>query len=259
MLCDDEWLEFAINERVERHENPKPDPPRRRTAWDGTFYEESVPTTYAYRPTGVLSLAITNAKRLGVQATWSDGKRERLETRVGEFITRLGAVALAVRLDREEVERLRIAAEQEAERRRIAAIEAERRRWARQQHLWAEEEREKKLLRELEAWRLARDVRAYVSERAQLVADHSDVAEMSLLTRWELGWALRYARSIDPCTAIRDELRSLARNPPHHDALGSAPGSNVIEHLPMPGAVEPQEQAEDSRQRANLSSGSSTP
>ncbi|MEZ5124919.1 MAG: hypothetical protein R2826_01535 [Thermoleophilia bacterium] len=218
VLCEDEWLEFAISERVERHENPKPDPPRRRTAWDGTFYEERVPTTYTYRPTGVLSLAITNAKRLGVRATWSDGKKERLEERVGEFISRLGAVALAVRLDREEIERLRIAAEEDAKRRRIADIEAERRRWARQQHVWAEDEREKKLLRELEAWRLARDIRAYVSERAQLVIGRGDVAEMNLATRWELGWALRYARSIDPCTVLRDELRNLARKPTRHDA-----------------------------------------
>jgi hypothetical protein len=217
VLCDGEWLEFAINERVERIRNPE-EPPQRRTAWDGTFYEERAPITYTYVPTGRLSISLTNAKQVGIQALWSDGERTKLEGRLGDFISRLSTVALAIRLDREETERKRIAAEEEARRRRIAEIEAERRRRARQQHLWAEDEREKKLLRELEAWRLARDIRAYVSERAQFVINHADVAEMDLATRWELAWALRYAQSIDPRTAVRNELRNMARKPTRHDA-----------------------------------------
>ena len=210
VLCDDEWLEFAISERVERHERPKPDPPPRRVAWDGTFYDEHVPTTYAYEPTGMLSLAITNVGRLGVQATWNDGKLQRLESRLTEFVSRLSTVALAVKLQRAEEERQRVAALEEAERRRIAEIEAERRRWALQQHRWAEQEREKKLLGELDRWRLARDIREYVEGKVQLVNDHQDAGEMSLAIRWELGWALRYARSVDPCTPLHEELHRLA-------------------------------------------------
>ena len=143
VLCDNEWLEFAISERLERHERLKPDPPPRSIAWDGTFYDEHVRTTYTYEPTGILSLAITNVGRLGVQTTWNDGKRQRLESRLTEFVSRLSAVALAVKLRRVEEERQRVAALEEAERRRIAEIEDERRRWARQQHRWAEQEREK--------------------------------------------------------------------------------------------------------------------
>ena len=40
--------------------------------------------------------------------------------------------------------------------------------------------------------------------------DDQDVGEMSLAIRWELGWALRYARSVDPCTPLREVLHRLA-------------------------------------------------
>jgi len=220
VLCDNEWLEFAISERLERHERLKPDPPPRSIAWDGTFYDEHVRTTYTYEPTGILSLAITNVGRLGVQTTWNDGKLQRLESRLTEFVSRLSAVALAVKLQRAEEERQRVAALEEAERRRIAEIEAERRRWALQQHRWAEEEREKKLLGELDRWRLARDIREYVDDKVQLVNDHQVAGEMSLAIRWELGWALRYARSVDPSTPLREELHRLAADLAAQDSEG---------------------------------------
>jgi len=124
-------------------------------AWDGSYHDEYVPTTYTYLPTGQLSLAITNVERLPVQTTRNDRKRQRLETRLTDFVAHLSTVAPAMKLQREEDQRRRIAALGEAERRRIGEIEEERRRWARQQHRWAEEEREKKLLAELERWRLA--------------------------------------------------------------------------------------------------------
>ena len=90
-----------------------------------------------------------------MQTTRNDRKRQRLETRLTDFVAHLSTVARAMKLQREEDQRRRIAALGEAERRRIGEIEEERRRWARQQHRWAEEEREKKLLAELERWRLA--------------------------------------------------------------------------------------------------------
>ena len=170
---------FAISETIPGI-GIRAEPPPRSIAWDGAFYDEHVPTTYTYEPTGMLSLAITSVGRLGVQTTWSDGKRERLESRLTELVSRLSAVALAVKLRRVEEERQRVAALEEAERRRIAEIEAERRRWARQQHRWAEEEREKKLLGELDRWRLARDVREYVDDKVWVVSDHQGVGEMSL-------------------------------------------------------------------------------
>ena len=95
--------------------------------------------TYTYLPTGQLSLAITNVERLPVQTTRNDRKRQRLETRLTDFVAHLSTVARAMKLQREEDQRRRIAALGEAERRRIGEIEEERRRWARQQHRWAEE------------------------------------------------------------------------------------------------------------------------
>jgi len=122
----------------------------------------------------------------------------------------LRAIALAVKLQREEDERKRIAALEEAERRRIAAQEEERRRWARQQHEREEQAREQKLLGELERWRLARDIREYVNDTLDVVNEHGGVAGMSLSLRWKLAWTLRYARSVDPRTPLKEELRRIA-------------------------------------------------
>ena len=214
VLCDGEWLEFAIAEKVERQRNPKPDPPPRKLGWDGRYYDEYVPTTYTYVPTGRLSVAITKVDRIAVQTTWNDGTRQRLETRLTQFVTQLSTVAMALKLQREEDERRRIAAAEDAERRRIAQIEEEQRRWARQQHQWAEDERAKKLLNELENWRLVRDIRAYVKETAGTVTASPVAVEMTLMMKWELAWALRYADARDPLAELREDLRRLAQAEP---------------------------------------------
>ena len=209
LLCDDEWMHFAITEKVKRSKDPKPDPPPRKLGWDGTYYDEYVPTTYSYEPTGRLSLDITNVERLPVKTTWNDGKRQHLETCLTEFVTNLGRVALAMRLQREEDERQRMAAIEEEERRRVAELEESRRRWARQQHERAEEEREKRLLTKLDRWRLARDIREYVKDTAELFNQYKGVAEMDPSLRWELAWALRHARSLDPRTPLEKELQKI--------------------------------------------------
>ena len=47
-------------------------------------------------------------------------------------------------------------------------------------------------------------------DKAELVNEHKDVAEMTLSLRWELAWALRYARSVDPRTPLTEGLRRIA-------------------------------------------------
>jgi len=221
VLCEGEWLRFAISEKVKRQVDPTPDPPPRKLGWDGRYYEPYVPTTYTYVSSARLSLAITNVDRLPVQTTWNDGARQRLETRLTQFVGQLSTVAVAVRLKREEDERHRIAAEEEAERRRVAELEEEQRRWALQQHRWAEEEREKQLLGELERWRLARDVRAYVREAIAAVAASSGADEMTLLMRWQLAWALRYADRHDPLRALCGLSPKGPSGPKHRRAYGA--------------------------------------
>lgn len=221
VLCESEWLHFAISEKVTRVADPPPDPPPRKLGWDGRYYEPYVPTTYTYVPSGRLSLAITNVDRLPVQTTWNDGARQRLETRLTHFVSQLSTVAVAVRLKRESDERRRLAAEEEAERRRVADLEEERHRWALQQHRWAEEEREKKLLDEIERWRLARDIRAYVREAITAVTASSGAGEMTLQLRWRLAWALRYADAHDPLSALRGLPPERPSESEHHQARGA--------------------------------------
>jgi len=196
VMCDDEWIEFSLSEKVKRVKDPKPDPPPRKLGWGGQYYDEYVPTTYSYEPTGELTLEITNVERMQVRTVWKDGKRQRLEIVLSDFARHLSTVALALKLQREA-----------EERRRIAAIAEERRRRARQQHEWAEDQRRDELLKDLEKWRLARDIRAYVQDAVGAFSAVKDEAEMSLALRWRLAWALRYANSRDPHTPLREELQ----------------------------------------------------
>lgn len=210
VLCDDEWIEFSLTEKVKRITDPKPDPPPRKLGWGGQYYDEYVPTTYTYVPTGELTLAITNVERLQVRTVWKDGKRQRLEMVLSDFARHLSTVALALKLQREA-----------AERRRIAAIEEERRRRARQQHEWAEDQRRDELLKDLEKWRLARDIRAYVQDAVDAFSAVKDEVEMSLSLRWRLAWALRYATSQDPHIPLRQELQRFAAKATSQDETPS--------------------------------------
>lgn len=206
VLCDDEWITFGLSERVKRVKDPEPEVAPKR-GWDGTYYTPYTPATHSYVPTGELTLTIADAERLPVRTTWKDGKRKRIEADLAEFVAGLSTVAMAMKLDREETER-----------RRLAAIEAEKRQWARQRREWAEKEREKTLLAEVERWRLAEDIRDYVRHTARLFGDAVPPAKMSLLWRWRLGWALRYAAEVDPLTPLRKELQ---HPPTGEDAHGT--------------------------------------
>jgi len=163
----EEWIHFGLSEgrtwvKVNR-------PLEWAAAWGGYSIDQ------VRKPTGRFSLFITNGPS-GFRASWNDGKKQRVEDCLTDFVAYLPLVAEKLKKCREACE-LRAAVERERARIREEAEE-----------YWQEEERRRKeLLVRLERWRLARDIRDYVSDLRVCGPVDED-----------LRWALAYADSVDP-------------------------------------------------------------
>jgi hypothetical protein len=142
-------------------------------------------------PNGKLELRITNGDYLGVRTTWCDGKRQRVENCLGDFVLHLPIMAEAIRHRREEHERSR-----------LEYLEAQGRRLEIERAARENAERETTFVDLLRRWRLARDVREYVAEARGLVETASG-ADASVLDA--LQWAEGFARRIDPLAPLHKD------------------------------------------------------
>src|SRR6185295_7487211 len=151
-LVDGEWICFKLEERREQIRVP---PPKGAPAY-------SLPTT-EYRKTGQLILRITNAPWSSkLRQTWADGKKQRVEDCLGDFVISLVRVADALKEERVRRERRERQWEEERKRR-----EEREKRDAIEQHLrydlslraadWAEARRLHAFLDEVERAFLARN------------------------------------------------------------------------------------------------------
>lgn len=194
VLCDEEWIELQLSERIRRLRDAGPPLP------DG-----SRPRDIAYNcePTGELILELTNVNSPGVRTKWKESKKRRLEDMLGEFVACLPTVALSFKLEREA-----------EERRKAEAREAEIRRYREQQQRWEEEERQREEERREQAfeaeaaqWHRAQAIREYVEaaltalERRRLTEEDEDERE----ERKRLAWALELAERIDPLAPSQRE------------------------------------------------------
>lgn len=137
---------------------------------------------WEYLPTGRLRLRVGHDGWGPALAT--DRQRWRIEDRLGHAFQRLESMAAEARarqLEREALAAQRRAAEQ-AEAEAGLAREAEAR-------------RVRDLVGEVQAWRLAGDIRAFVAE-----ARANGLTNKSREPEW-LDWALQYAANIDPVEA----------------------------------------------------------
>lgn len=187
VLCDEEWIELRLTERVRRLEDKGPAPPEgssRGREW----------RAYAYEPTGQLGLRLTNVDVPGARGKWQETKQQRLEEMLPEFVAYLTTAALSFKLER-KAEEQRAAEAREAE---IRLYEEQKRRWEEEDRRREEEKREQALEAEVARWRRAEDIRDYV--RAALAAfeerDPPPVDRQADQDR--LRWALEYADRIDP-------------------------------------------------------------
>lgn len=178
-IVGEERVGFALREKLRMHREPPSD----RDAARGWPWDRS---TVSYLPSGVLELRLTCERLEGMRRSWSDGKRQRLEDVLGEFVA--GLVPAASRLTELHAEDARRhQAHLEAELRR--AEEAERRR--------LEEARTSRLISEAAAWSRSAELRAYARAGLQALDERGE-SEADAARRAELEWLLEYADSVDP-------------------------------------------------------------
>jgi len=190
----DDWIEFGLSEQT------RPDPPSMpRPKWATATPEERL--AWHDRPipkqvgTGCLSLHIDRGKYLRTQRSWSDTEKRRLETCLNAVVRGLVTTAEAVRLHR--------LANDERER---EWNEQDRRRREEEERQQKDARRAEQIAKQIDAWRLARDLRAYVAEVTALVGP----AELEITgnANEELRWALAYADRLDPLTPWREQVRA---------------------------------------------------
>lgn len=186
VLCDEEWIELRLNERVRRIEDKGPAPAEGSARGRERFY--------TYEPTGQLTLRLPNVTAPGVRTKWQESKQQRLEELLGEFIAYLPAAALSFTLQREAEER-RAAEAREAEIRRY---EEQRRRWDEEERRREEEKREEAFEAEVDRWRRAQGIRHYVAAALGALEQRGLSAEAEQTERERLAWALKLAERIDP-------------------------------------------------------------
>ncbi len=171
---DGESFEFGIDEKISRSDHL---PTKEERARYGKSYW--MMPKYDYEPTGLLCLRIRNAP-YGCRQQWADGKRQKIEDCLGEFVLGLRAAAQREKELREE-RRLREIAWAEEKKRR-----EELERLARLDKMRAE-----KLTKDAADWELANRIRGYVQEL------ESRPYRVEGLAEW-IEWAKGYANKIDP-------------------------------------------------------------
>jgi hypothetical protein len=167
--------------RTEREPNEKE---RRDKEKYGHVY---LPNRYSHQPTGMLKLGIIGGYRDELQKVVADGKRQRVEQCLNEFV---------VKLEAEAVHRKREAERQEREKRRWE--EQERRRRAREEKREKEIEQLKALEEEAGNWKRAEEIRAYVAAaEAKKTREGGTIDSDSEFGQW-IAWARHKADWIDP-------------------------------------------------------------
>jgi hypothetical protein len=149
-----------------------------------------------YKLTGKLRFRMDNLPySAGVRGTWSDGKCQRLEKCIGDFIVGLRIAAAAIRKNRQEIE--------ERERR----WEEERKQQEEQRRRAAEHKRKAEFVTELmRNWEEAQKVRTF----AKALAESSSKLELSDEQKSDIQqvvhWTTEYAELIDPLIDLTDSI-----------------------------------------------------
>jgi hypothetical protein len=149
-----------------------------------------------YKLTGKLRFRMDNLPySAGVRGTWSDGKCQRLEKCIGDFIVGLRIAAAALKKNRQEIE--------ERERR----WEEERKQQEEQRRRAAEHKRKAEFVTELmRNWEEAQKVRTF----AKALAESSSKLELSDEQKSDIQqvvhWTTEYAELIDPLIDLTDSI-----------------------------------------------------
>ena len=187
VLVNGEMLDFSLEETVKRREHELTPAEEKKIAKD-RWYRFSLPR-YDFIPTGKLSLKIQHIWHSGIRLTWVDGKIQRVEDCLNDFIAGLVRAAAQKKADRAERERRE--REWEEERR----YREERARLCRE-----EQARVEALEKDVGNWHKSQQIRAYVGAvRKDAIKKHGKITPGSELDEW-LMWANQQANRFDPLT-----------------------------------------------------------
>lgn len=193
-----EDVSIRLEERIRQVEKPK----QRVSLHDWVPFEQR----YDFQSTGLLTLKILDLPwGSRVRHSWRDGKRQRVEHCLNQFVIGLVEAAEAIKAARQERERA-LEAQREAERQRLVEMDRRER----------EKARREELDREIQAWHRAEDVRQYYAALLQAVrATNGELTTHPRLSKW-LAWIEAYASRLDP-------LQDLAQLPRDPEGWGTRP------------------------------------
>jgi hypothetical protein len=140
--------------------------------------------TTEYHPTGLLRLRFENYFNVPIRREWNDRETKRLEERLREIL-----IGLYVAIEAERLRNKRFREERQRE------LEAEQRRWRREEQERRDREAVQVLLTEVNAWDDARRIRNYVA-----VMKDAQSASRDWITR-----ALSVADKLDPSKKKADK------------------------------------------------------
>lgn len=183
-------LPIEIEEKYERIELP----PTESDLRSKRLYGWEPHKRYDYEGTGNLALRINPGRwiSLGVRKTWADGKTQRVEELLNQFVVGLVRVAEAKKQrDRERKEERK----RREEKRRLAEM--------RRRRLREEQERREELKRQASVWAEHGRMREYVSALRKEAEREGPLPAYSPLRLW-IEWAQSYLEKTDPLRQPRD-------------------------------------------------------
>jgi hypothetical protein len=165
----------------------RPRPPKR---WNVPYEPSPLQPRRDLVPSGQYSLRLELSYLRGIRYTWSDGKQQRIDQLLNDFV--VGVVAAAEKVKENRLENERWERERRAE---------EARRLEEQRLREIEESRVRALDVALTAWREARDIREYVTEARQALEDEGALPPDAPIFAW-LEWAEKRAARLDPVRPV---------------------------------------------------------
>jgi hypothetical protein len=163
--------------------------------------------------TGYVSKSWFPSGRLGLHAYYPrngiEWEHYWYESKPGEIVSRAREISDELQRAVEHIRKLREEADRKAEEGRRKR-EAEHREWERREAERRRVEEEKcrveDIERRIDGFRFARDIREYVAEVRRLVAEANlNITQGGPLDEF-IGWALAYARGVDPLSELRQEI-----------------------------------------------------
>jgi hypothetical protein len=188
MIVLGEKLAFFISEATNRKEHQPTSEERARQKKD-TWWR---PPKWDITPSGQLRFSLSSCEYPNVSQSWSDGKRRKLESCVGEIFNAYEKTANAVkqeRVDRAEAERRRM-----EERKREAEAAARK----------AEYDRKAEALKKLaEAWQGSKLVKDFVLELQEAVAETGVPVDLKGELEKMVEWGQRHGDYLDPLADLK--------------------------------------------------------